>query len=203
MVGEWLKPRETGRRLRMPASTLRVYSTKFAPLLSPSASQPVDAPGGNPISRLYSSTDVAILSQAKELLSQGMTYKQTLEELFLSLPGSRARTSTPTPSTAVECPQDARLVSATQLEAILKAAMNNLVDASVARSQRLAQEWQSLAEERASESLRLQERLRELEEALREGQSRHFGWLARLFAGVRQARESQGSLKPVSPVWET
>jgi len=94
-------------------------------------------------------------------------------------------------------------MTAIQIEAIIKAAMNNLVDASVAHSQRLAREWQSLAEERAKESLQLRKRLRELEEALSEIQPRCSGLLACLFAGERQGKETQSRPEPVSPVWET
>jgi hypothetical protein len=115
MGGEWLKLGEAAQRLLMPASTLRAYSPKFAPLFSPSASQPVVAPGGKHGFRLNSSTDVAILSRAKELLSQGMTHEQTLEKLFLSLPGARARTNPPTPSTGVDCPQSAGVMTAIQI----------------------------------------------------------------------------------------
>jgi hypothetical protein len=186
----------------MQASTLRVYSTKFAPLLSLSACQPVAAPGGRHSSRLYSSTDIAILSQAKELLSKGITYQQALEELLLSLPGASARTISPTSSTGAKSPQNTSVMMATSTEPVVKAAANALVAASLAHCERLAQEWQSLAEERAKESLQLRERIRELEDEIFQTEPRRNGWLARLFAAERQTKERQGSPQPVSPIWE-
>ncbi|MBI2953157.1 MAG: MerR family transcriptional regulator [Chloroflexi bacterium] len=86
MSEELLKPAEVCKRLDLAPSTLRIYSAKFRELLSGAASGA--GVGGH---RLYSSRDVLVLSRAKELLGQGLTYDQTLAELKLAMAGVKAR----------------------------------------------------------------------------------------------------------------
>ncbi len=175
MSEEWLKPSAAALRLHMPASTLRVYSTKFASLLSPSASDPPVTAEGKRGSRLYSSTDIAILSKAKELLSKGMTYEQVLQELRMSIPGARQR--------AAQAEANARsdtvaAVNPAQFEAMI----SGMIAASMSNAERMMQAWQNLAEDRAKEIVQLRARIRELEEERRpHPESRNAGLLSRLF----------------------
>lgn len=180
MSEEWLKPSAAAQRLQMPASTLRVYSTKFASLLSPSASDPPFSSDGKRGSRLYSSTDIAILSRAKELLSKGMTYEQVLQDLRISIPGARARVSQPSHPNGAARVDGAQAMTPAQMEALV----SGMIAASVANTERMIQAWQSLAEERAREIIQLRARIRELEEARRpQMEGRSAGFLARLFGG--------------------
>lgn len=196
MAEEWLRPSAVAQRLQMPASTLRVYSTKFAPLLSPSASEPPASSDGRRGSRLYSSTDISIISRAKELLAKGMTYEQVLNELRLSIPGARQRTVSMQQPNGASRPDGQIPITAHQIEALV----SGIVAASTANLERMVQAWQALAEERAKEILQLRNRVRELEERqereiahlqgrvqeleeLRRGDPRRAGSLARLFGG--------------------
>lgn len=84
---ELLRPAEVCRRLGMPPSTLRIYSTKFAEVLSESAARPAVGGEGKVGYRLYTERDLVVLKKAKELLAQGLTYEQVLAELRLVVPG--------------------------------------------------------------------------------------------------------------------
>ncbi len=75
-----LRPAEAAQRLGIPASTLRRWSRRFAPFLSPYANGQRDA-GGTRGHRRYTPQDVAVLAQCKALLSQGLTLEQVAEKL--------------------------------------------------------------------------------------------------------------------------
>ncbi len=175
---EWLKPSAAAQRLQMPASTLRVYSTKFASLLSPAASDPPTTADGKRGSRLYSSTDIAVLARAKEQLAKGMTYEQVLQDLRMSIPGARQRAVHQTAPDATAHPNGPAGMTQAQLEAMV----SGMIAASVANTERMMQAWQSLAEERAKEIVQLRARIRELEEERRPRvEARNPGLLAKLF----------------------
>jgi hypothetical protein len=185
LVEEWLKPAAAAHCLQMPASTLRVYSTRFGSLLSSSASDPPIGSDGKRGSRLYSSTDVAILTRAKDMLATGMTYEQVLSELRLSLPGARSRGSTNNSGDGKQLPlangqqsgSGESIISTTQVEILVM----GLINASVANSERMIKAWQDLAEERAKEIIMLRARIRELEDGRKASDGRKPGGLGRIF----------------------
>lgn len=78
---EVFRPAEAAAKMGIPASTLRVYSTRFAEILAEMASSPPLSPEGRPGHRLYTLRDLALLERAKSLLAKGMTYEQALAEL--------------------------------------------------------------------------------------------------------------------------
>lgn len=81
MSSEGYRPAEAAASLGIPASTLRLYSVRFARLLSESAAAPVERGGGKPGYRLYSERDLALLREGKDLLAKGLTYDEALREL--------------------------------------------------------------------------------------------------------------------------
>lgn len=139
----------------MPPSTLRVYSTKFAELLSEAASNPPVSADGRTGHRLYSDRDLVILAKAKELLGRGLTYDQALAELrpTYASPTVRARTvSTGNGGGTVAG------VTSSQVESLLAPLLDGIQSA-----QKVAESWQALATERSRENEELKERLRVLE----------------------------------------
>lgn len=81
MPNERLKPAEAAAALGVPPSTLRLYSVRFAWVLSESAAAPVERSGGRPGYRLYSERDLVVLRAGKDLLGTGLTYEEALREL--------------------------------------------------------------------------------------------------------------------------
>jgi len=67
------RPGETAKTLQVSGMTLRNYVKEFAPVLSETATRKNG--------RQFSAGDVQTLKKANSLLSQGMTYKQVLEQL--------------------------------------------------------------------------------------------------------------------------
>ena len=154
--GTW-KPADAAKKLGMPPSTLRVYSTKFAELLSESASNPPVSPDGRTGHRLYSDRDLTILGKAKELLSRGLTYDQALAELRILFPSSRTRAKASAHSEGL----GSAALAPGQLEALLAPLM-----ASIQNAQKAAEAWQSVAAERARENDELRERIKTIEARL-------------------------------------
>ena len=169
MAEEQLRPFEAAARLGMAANTLRVYSTRFAPLLSSGAATPSAGRAGRPGHRLYSAGDLAILGRARELVDDGLTYEQALNRLR----GSQT-VAEPTGGRTGAAPL---LPDATaQLGALQQA-----VDA-----------WRALADERGRELTQLRARLEALRRELDEERRRRSAAeeLARLTAAERRAAES-------------
>lgn len=75
------RPGEVARMLRVSPSTLRVYSTRFAPLLSSTVRRDLATPGGSGTHRRYTPNDVTLLHRAKRFLDTGLSYEATLEQL--------------------------------------------------------------------------------------------------------------------------
>ena len=75
-----LRPADAARRLGIPASTLRRWSRRFAPFLSPEANAAVRENGARG-HRRYTPQDMAVLARCKVLLSQGHTFEQAAREL--------------------------------------------------------------------------------------------------------------------------
>lgn len=75
-----LRPKDVIDALGISAPTLRVWSTQFAPVLSPSA-QPAKTETGGSAQRRYTEQDVAYFRRAKELLDSGSTFEQALATL--------------------------------------------------------------------------------------------------------------------------
>ena len=75
-----LRPADAARRLGIPASTLRRWSRRLAPFLSPEANAAVKENGARG-HRRYTPRDMATLARCKALLSQGYTFEQAAREL--------------------------------------------------------------------------------------------------------------------------
>ena len=164
-----LRPSEAAARLGMAANTLRVYSTRFAALLSPSAARPTAGRAGRPGHRLYSSEDVTLLERARDLVAGGLTYEQALAQLRSGLtPTDPARLAAGVPASPPE------------LAAYLTT-LQQAVDA-----------WRALAEERAREAAELRARLESIRAELDEERRRRLAAeeLVRLAAGEPKGGES-------------
>ena len=72
-----LRPKDVVDQLGISPATLRLWSTHFAPVLSPAA-QKSQTEQGTPAQRRYTDEDVAYFRKAKELLASGKTYEETL-----------------------------------------------------------------------------------------------------------------------------
>ena len=81
MAEQLLRPGDVARDLEIAANTLRVYSTRFGPVLTPSAARPAAGGGGGSGHRLYSARDVAVLRRARDLVGAGATYEEALDQL--------------------------------------------------------------------------------------------------------------------------
>lgn len=177
MSEELLRPAEVCRRLAMPASTLRIYSTKFGELLSETARAPVMGGEGRTGFRLYSSRDLLVLSRAKELLGQGLTYDQTLRELRLAVPGAQAGRKEERAS-GVEGMVERREEVMAELVEVLRGAVRNgekALEACLAMVRREEREIEELRERVA----RLEEQIREVK-VMGEGEKRERrGWWPR------------------------
>ena len=75
-----LRPRDLTERLEISASSLRNWSDRFAPVLSPTA-QKVTTEAGTPAQRRYTQGDLRTLQRAKQLLGQSKTYEEALHIL--------------------------------------------------------------------------------------------------------------------------
>lgn len=166
---EKLRPAEVATRIGLAPSTLRLYSVRFAALLSPGAANPPPSADGRPGHRTYTRADVAVLQRAKALLDDGLTYDEALAALapnHLAAGGDLASTSA-------------------ELRVYLEA-FQQAVDA-----------WRALAEERGREIGELRARIDELEAALTEAtrplvveqapQPTRRSWLGRLLARLSGA----------------
>jgi len=194
------RPAEAAITLGVPASTLRLYSVRFASLLSEGAAHPIERAGGRPGFRIYMEQDLALLREGKKLLEQGLTYDEALAELRrryrprLVRPQERptrgseqiAReeeaapappSGTPAPQVAPEqvAPREAAPREPERESAWL--GLTGQLLASLTSAQAVAEEWRRIVEERNAEIAVLRERLRAAEE--RAGRS----WWRRLFGG--------------------
>src|SRR5919205_3905417 len=71
------RPREAAAQLGIAPTTLRLWSTRFAALLRPSARK--EEGGG--AHRRYTAADLRVLSRAKPLLADGLTYAEVQRRL--------------------------------------------------------------------------------------------------------------------------
>ncbi|MBI4319014.1 MAG: MerR family transcriptional regulator [Chloroflexi bacterium] len=175
MGEELLKPGETCVRLGIASSTLRLYSSKFAEVLSESARSPGTA-GGRLGHRVYTARDILVLSKGKELLAQGLTYEQVLGELRLAVPGlkPRGRAVAADESVAGDGARAAvEVVAGEALVATLRAA--------VASADRAVDAYRVVVESQGREVAELRERVARLELVVEEQRER--GWWGRVFGG--------------------
>ena len=177
MTEEPLRPREAAARLRMAPNTLRVYSARLAPLLSPQAARPAAGRRGRPGHRLYAAQDLAILGRARDLVARGRTYDQALAEL-------RGSASAPSAQPRIDL-----------------AAVPPDLAGHLATLQQAVDAWRSLAEERAREVEELRRRLETALGELHEERRRRLAAeeLIRLAAGEAKGGKggrstAQGSL---------
>lgn len=173
MSQELLKPAEVGKRLGMPPSTLRIYSTKFAEVLSEGAARPPVTSEGKVGYRLYTERDLVVLRKAKELLAQGLTYDQVLAELRLVVPG-RVRSRGGAPAGEGEGELGGGGVGGERMLAVLARA--------VASAERSAETCQTLVGEIRAEIGELKERIGRVEADLVRVESKKGLW-SRLFGG--------------------
>jgi DNA-binding transcriptional MerR regulator len=75
-----LRPKDLTTQLGISASTLRLWTEKFAPVLSPSATK-ATTETGTPAQRRFTDDDLITLTRAKQLLGQNKTYEEVLEAL--------------------------------------------------------------------------------------------------------------------------
>lgn len=80
-----LRPKDVAGLLGISAPTLRVWSTQFAPVLSPAA-RPAKTESGGAAQRRYTEQDLACFRRAKQLLDSGSTFEQALEALQARAP---------------------------------------------------------------------------------------------------------------------
>lgn len=88
------RPKDVADQLGISPATLRLWSNRFADVLSPAA-QKATTEAGTSAQRRYTDSDLAIFRRAKTLLGDGNTYESTLAqlqaeprpELILPLPG--------------------------------------------------------------------------------------------------------------------
>lgn len=170
-----MKPAEVGKRLGMPPSTLRIYSAKFAEVLSESAARPPVTPEGKVGYRLYTERDLVVLRKAKELLAQGLTYDQVLAELRLVVPG-RVRSRGGAPAGEVE------VVEGSVGAGIEGERMLAVLARAVASAERSADTCQALVREIRAEIGELRERVERVEADLERVESKKGLW-SRLFGG--------------------
>ena len=74
------RPADAARQLGIPASTLRRWSRRFAPFLSPEANA-ATRENGSRGHRRYTPQDLEVLARCKTLLSEGRTFEQAAQEL--------------------------------------------------------------------------------------------------------------------------
>ncbi len=86
------RPLEVAQRLGISPSTLRLWSNHFAPLLSAQARKAPIGAAAPAAQRRYTDQDVDLLTRARDLLSQGLTYEETNRTLRKaeSLPSAAA-----------------------------------------------------------------------------------------------------------------
>jgi DNA-binding transcriptional MerR regulator len=113
------RPREIAAELGISPSTLRLWSTRFAPLLSDGARK--DS-AGTTAQRRYATEDIDVLRQAQQLLSRGRTYAETAEELA----ESTAPTKDNSPKAAETGPAFPATLPPVTLEPALKALRDGL-----------------------------------------------------------------------------
>ena len=79
-IGRLLSPAEAASGLQLPPSTLRLYSVKFATLLSDHA-RPKHRTPGRPGRRRYTADDLAILARARDLVRSGRGFNEAIVEM--------------------------------------------------------------------------------------------------------------------------
>jgi DNA-binding transcriptional MerR regulator len=186
---EQYRPAEAASLLGVPSSTLRLYSVRFAPLLSESAAEPLERAGGRPGYRVYAPRDLDVLKDGKRLLEQGFTFGEALEDL-----GRRWHAAPRSKHSGHNHPEAAPTVGSNGSDQLATTAPIGVdrparaVDrdgewraltlglmATLESAQALASEWRRISEDRSTELAALKEQLRQAEEEARRP------WWRRLF----------------------
>lgn len=76
-MSETHRPKQVADQLQISPATLRLWSTKFSEVLSPSA-QSATTEKGTSAQRRYTEEDVRYFHRAKQLLGEGKTYEEVL-----------------------------------------------------------------------------------------------------------------------------
>ena len=98
------RPKEVAERFGVTTATLRLWSTHFADYLSPAA-QKATTENGGAAQRRYVEDDLRVLSHAKTLLAEGLTYEEVRCRLGES--GNRnANEGSEVISTSGSCPAE-------------------------------------------------------------------------------------------------
>lgn len=92
------RPMEIAQRLGISSSTLRLWSNQFAPLLSGQARKESAADGASVAQRRYTDGDLELLTLAKDLLAQGLTYEETRRRLKTAIPQEAAAIAVTAPA---------------------------------------------------------------------------------------------------------
>ncbi len=165
------RPQEIAEKLGIAPSTLRLWSTRFANLLSNSARKDPETNPGPWAQRRYIDSDLEALLQVKALLGQGLTYEDARRRL---LPPARnsgtqlreqppARVGTqPAPAPTAPFPASASHPITAMQEAL--AAKDKTIDALKESLEFLNAYLQAIRQERED----TRERVRDLEKELRE-----------------------------------
>ena len=75
------RPKDVAEKLRIAPSTLRIWSQHFANQLSNAARKAPSDGAGPAAQRRYTDADVHTLSQAKAMLTQGLTYDEVKRQM--------------------------------------------------------------------------------------------------------------------------
>ena len=162
-------PADAASGLRLPASTLRLYSVRFSTLLSDYA-RPRDQRSGRPGRRRYTADDLEILARARDLVRSGRSFKEALvsmggappEEEHAGGQNDPAESQIGTSPALPDAPADQNILVTKQL---LESATEG---------------WRALAAQKGEEINRLNREIERLEWELRE---MHRPLWQRLFSG--------------------
>lgn len=168
-VERLFSPGDAASGLRLPASTLRLYSVRFSSLLSDYA-RPRDPRSGRPGRRRYTADDLEVLARARDLVRSGMSFNEALVSMGGTPPEEEpaseqhvARESqTNTSAAEPHAPADQNILATNQL---LESATEG---------------WRALAAQKGEEINRLRREIENLEWELGELQR---PWWQRLFSG--------------------
>jgi DNA-binding transcriptional MerR regulator len=86
------RPKDVTERLSISHSALRLWTTHFAPVLSPSA-QASQTANGTPAQRRFTDEDLRYLTRAKQLLGDNKTYDEVLTALQAQPPPETLETT--------------------------------------------------------------------------------------------------------------
>ena len=163
-------PADAASGLRLPTSTLRLYSVKFSTLLSDHA-RPRDR-SGRPGRRRYTADDLEVLARARDLVRSGRSFKEALVAMGGTPPEEQSA--------------DQNIVADSQTDSSTVADIRRSVptDQAVLATRQLVESategWRALAAQKGEEIDRLQREIETLEWELSEMRR---PWWQRLFSG--------------------